>query len=71
MNNKFDELAKAMAQSVTRRQALKKVRRRPSRHGAGLLRTGQPGGGRALREVRPQMQQPRGVLFWVLQLLLH
>jgi hypothetical protein len=24
MNNKFDELAKGMAQSVTRRQALKK-----------------------------------------------
>jgi len=45
MNNKFDELTKSMAQSVTRRAALKKIRRRPCRYGAGVLRAGKQGGG--------------------------
>jgi hypothetical protein len=35
MNNKFDELTKSLARSVTRRGALKKFWGRPREHGAG------------------------------------
>jgi hypothetical protein len=42
MNNKFDELAKAMAQSVNRRQALKKFGIGLAGM-AGLLRAGEQG----------------------------
>jgi hypothetical protein len=40
MNNKFDELTKSLAQSVTCRGA-EEIRRRPRRHGAGLLWVGE------------------------------
>jgi len=62
MNNKFDELAKGLAQSVTRRQAFKKFGVRSGRPGAGLLRVGKQGGGvqNAVSADRTSMlQQPQ------------
>jgi len=44
MNNKFDELAKELAQSLTRGHCAEEVQRWSGRNGVGEFRAGEQGG---------------------------